>query len=461
LNPSPFETSFADAVAAQRAFFDAGNTRSLEFRQSQLQRLVSTIESNEAAIIEAVRQDLGRPEQDTLFSEVMLAAQEGKFALKYLKRWMAEERRSIPWLSFPGRAVVRREPFGLSCIIGPWNYPFYLVFAPLVGSIAGGNCTIIKASEYTPNSSRLLKEIVSRTFAPEYITVVEGDKTIGESLLKEKFDFIFFTGGTEAGRAVMQAAARQLTPLVLELGGKSPCLVLADVEPEKIAKRIVWGKFLNAGQTCVAPDYVLVHESRHDDLVKAMDKAVAEFYPNGCGKIVSSRHLQRLVPFLKDGRVICGGNYDLAHLTFEPTLLADVDIGSSVMREEIFGPILPVIAFREREEALAIIQRNPSPLAFYLFSLDPTQQKYWTSQVRSGGVCINDIIMHMIGCRLPFGGVGASGFGSYHGHDSFRAFTQQRSILTRPLWFDPSVRYPSAKISLSLARRLYRFLIRG
>ena len=451
---------FAALVREQREFFASGATRSPEFREAQLGVLATVIESAESRILAALRADLGRPERDGLLAEVLLSRAEAEFARKNVRRWMRPARRRVPPLLWPSRAVVRREPFGVACVMGPWNYPFYLVLAPLAGAIAGGNCAIIKASEFAPRCADVLAEMVAAAFPPEYITVVRGERAASEALLEEHFDCLFFTGGTEAGRAVMQAAARHLTPVTLELGGKSPCIVCADSDIDVAARRIVWGKFLNAGQTCVAPDHVLVEREAHGRLVEAMRCEVAELYPDGCGRIVSARHFERLVAFLKCGTPVCGGGHDAAKLSIEPTLLTDVAADSLVMREEIFGPILPVLPFGSIDEAIASVRSRGHPLALYLFTRNDATQRRVVTETQSGGMCVNDVVVHLMGCQLPFGGVGPSGMGAYHGHDSFLAFTQQRTVIRRSTWPDPPMRYPGFRMSLDWARRLYRFLLR-
>jgi aldehyde dehydrogenase (NAD+) len=460
---SSLATGTADVqplIAAQRAFFASGATRTVDFRREQLGRLADAIQAREADVLAALRADLGKPTLDAYLSEVAFTLSEIRHARRNAHRWMRPEQRGISLMVWPAKARVHREPFGVSLILGPWNYPFYLLLAPLVGAMAGGNCALVKPSEFAPQSSRVIADLIRATFAPEYIAVVEGDRAVAEALLRERFDCIFFTGGTEAGRAVMTAAARHLTPVTLELGGKSPCLVCADARIEVAARRIVWGKFLNAGQTCVAPDYVLVARAAHDRLVDAMRRTVAEFYGPDCGRIVNRRHFDRLLLLLKDGQIICGGTHDAERLHIAPTILTNVAPDAPVMREEIFGPILPVLPFDSLEEALALVRARPAPLALYCFSEDRVTQRRVVAETQSGGVCLNDVVMHIIGNRLPFGGVGMSGMGAYHGRASFDAFTHQRTVMRRSTALDPAIRYPTTKLSLPWARRLYRILLR-
>ena len=457
-NPAP-ELEIAALLQRQRAFFATGATRALRFRQEQLDRLAAAIEARETEILAAARADLGKPALDAYLSEVALALGEIRYARRKVHRWMRPERRGVPLVAWPATAHVQREPFGVALILSPWNYPFYLVLTPLVSAIAGGNCAVVKPSEFAPQCSRVVAQLIRETFRPDHVAVVEGDRTVAAALLRERFDCIFFTGGAETGKVVLTAAARHLTPVTLELGGKNPCLVCADARLEVAARRIVWGKFLNAGQTCVAPDYVLVERVARDRLLEAMRRAVKEFYGPDYGRIVNRRHFDRLVALLRDGRAVCGGTFDTERLYLLPTILTDVSPESAVMQEEIFGPILPVLAFDTLEEALALVRGRPAPLALYLFSENRDTQRQVVAETRSGGVCLNDVVMHMIGHGLPFGGVGPSGMGASHGRAGFDAFTQQRAVMRRSAAFDPAVRYPTAKLSLAWARRLYRVLL--
>jgi aldehyde dehydrogenase (NAD+) len=452
--------NFDPLIARQRSYFQSGATRRAEFRADQLRRLMSAIESRESVLLEALRADLGKPPMDAYTSEIGFVLGEIEHTLRRLHRWMRPSRRRASWLTFPSRAFVRREPFGVALIIGPWNYPLQLLLSPLIGAIAGGNCACLKPSEFAPRTSAAIAKLIGETFAPEYISVVEGDRAVAESLLQSKFDTVFFTGSTNVGRAVMGAAARHLTPVTLELGGKCPVIVCADANLEVAARRIVWGKFLNAGQTCVAPDFVWVERAAKEPLLAAMTKCVREFYDRDYGRIVNRRHFDRLAAYLADGKIVCGGERDAEQLYFAPTILTDVPWTAPVMQEEIFGPILPVLEFETLAETFALLRSRPAPLAVYLFTENAATQNLVIAETRSGGVCINDVMAHLASLELPFGGVGDSGMGRYHGRASFEAFTHERAVLRRSTAFDSRRRYPPYDIKLDALKKIFRFLMR-
>ena len=458
---------FAPLIARQRAFFRTGATRPLEFRHAQLRKLEQAIESREARLLEALHADLRKSPHEAYLSEVGLVLSEVRHARRHLAAWMKPQRRRTPLMAWPGRSFIQSEPLGVALIIGPWNYPFQLLLAPLVGAIAAGNCTILKPSELAPRTAAATAELVQETFAEDFVTVVQGERETAEALLREKFDTIFFTGSTAVGRAVMAAAAKHLTPVTLELGGKSPCVVCADAPLETTARRIVWGKFLNAGQTCVAPDFLLVDRRVREGLVDAMRKALREFYGEDpqrspdFSRIVNRRHYDRLTGYLASGQVVHGGQHDAGDLYLAPTILTGVSWSAPVMQEEIFGPILPVLEFDRLDEALAGLRDRPSPLAFYLFTQDRATQDRVLAETRSGGVCLNDVVLHMIGKEMPFGGVGESGLGAYHGRASFDCFSHRRAVLRRPFAFDARLRYPPPRISVAALKRAYRYLLGG
>ena len=377
---------------------------------------------------------------------------------------MARRRRRTPWLAWPGRGFVDPEPYGVALIIGPWNYPVQLLLAPLIGALAAGNCVVLKPSEFAPRTAAALARLIEAIYPEDYVTVVEGERETAEALLRERFNAIFFTGSTSVGRLVMAAAAQHLTPVTLELGGKSPCIVCADAPLDTTARRIVWGKFLNAGQTCVAPDFVLVDRRIRDGLLAAMQRAVRAFYGQDpqkspdYGRIVNRRHIDRLAGYLRSGQPIEGGRWDAQDLYFAPTILTDVAPDAPVMQEEIFGPILPVLEFDRIENALEMLRERPTPLALYLFTPDRSVQERVLRATRSGGVCINDTLTHIVGSGLPFGGLGESGLGAYHGRASFDCFSHFRSVLRRSLAIDPALRYPPPRISLAALKRASRVL---
>lgn len=456
-----------DTVHRIRDYFATGVTRSPAFRREQLQKLSAALQQHEPAILAALQADLGRSPYQSFSSELGLVHAEINHALRHLARWMAPAARRTPWLVAPARGWVQPEPFGVALIVGPWNYPVQLLLAPLVSAIAAGNAVILKPSELAPRTAEALTAMIGATFPAEYITAVNGGPEVAEALLQEKFDKIFFTGSPRVGRVVMAAAARHLTPVTLELGGKCPAIVCADAKVDLAARRIVWGKFLGAGQTCVAPDHVRVHRSIREPFLQAMKKALKEFYgpdprrSSDYGRIVNQRHFTRLVNYLGDGKIFHGGDYDAAELFFAPTILTGVRPDAPVMQEEIFGPVLPVLEFDDLAETTTQLQAGPTPLALYLFTEDRMVEQKLISEVRSGGVCVNDVISHMIGTSLPFGGLGESGFGSYHGRAGFDAFSHQRSVLRRGTWLDLPFRYPPQRFSIAALKRSLKFLLRG
>ena len=458
---------FVATLNCQRAFFQSGATRPLESRRAQLLKLSGAIEAREQLLVDALRADLGKSPHDAYAAEIGLVLGEIRLALRRLPAWMKPQRRRTPWLAWPARGFIRPEPYGVALIIGPWNYPFQLLLSPLVGALAAGNCVVLKPSELAPHTASVIAQLMAATFPPDYVAVVQGERETAEALLREKFDTIFFTGSTSVGRVVMTAAARHLTPVTLELGGKCPCLVCADAPLDLTARRIAWGKFMNAGQTCVAPDFVLADRRISAPLVASLKRAICQFYGDdpqksaNYGRIINRRHLDRLTGYLSSGQVVCGGRHDANALYLAPTILTGVLADAPVMQEEIFGPILPVVEFAALEDALAGLRNRPTPLALYLFTSDRATQERVLAATRSGGVCLNDTVTHMIGTHLPFGGVGDSGLGSYHGQASFTAFTHYRSVLRRSLALDPKLRYPPPRVSLATLKRVYRFLLDG
>ncbi|MGQ9651369.1 MAG: aldehyde dehydrogenase [Phycisphaerae bacterium] len=456
---------FTPLIARQRAYFQTGATRSAAFRLSQLRSLYNAIESGEQTLISALHGDLRKSPQEAYATEIGLVLGEIRHALRNLRSWARPQRRRSSLLTWPARSFVCPEPYGVALIIGPWNYPFQLVVAPLVGAIAAGNCVVLKPSEFAPQTAAAIAQLIGAVFPNEYIAVVQGQRDVAEALLREKWDTVFFTGSTSVGRAVMTAAARHLTPVTLELGGKCPCIVCTDAPLETVARRIVWGKFMNAGQTCVAPDHVLVDQRVGDKLVDSMKRVLREFYGDeprnnpSYGRIVNRRHFDRLVSYLGSGRILCGGEHDAGDLYIAPTILTEVAKDAPVMQEEIFGPILPVLEFGALDEALTFLRNRSTPLALYLFTNDRATQDRVLVETRSGGVCINDTVSHIIGHHLPFGGLGESGMGSYHGKASFDCFSHHRSVLRRSLALDPKLRYPPVRFTLATLKRFYRFFL--
>jgi aldehyde dehydrogenase (NAD+) len=435
----------ANLLQAQRDYFATGETRSLDFRLTQLKRLRDAIVKYQADIVEAATQDLGRPEFEGYFE--VGAIFELDYIIKHLPKWVKPRKASLALSQMPGKAWVQPEPLGSILVIGPWNYPFQLIMSPLMGAIAAGNCAILKPSELAPATSSVLARLVADTFDPTYVALVEGGVETAQALLAEPFDHILFTGGSRVGKLVMEAAAKHLTPVTLELGGKSPCIVEADINLEVAAKRIVWGKFLNAGQTCIAPDYILVQEDFKPTLVKALTETIRSTYGEDpaqspdFSRIVNERQFDRLVGGLDAGNIIIGGQHDRANRYIAPTLIDNVTWDDDLMQDEIFGPILPILTYRHLDDAIAMINRRPKPLALYLFSNSRQHQQRVLEQTSSGSVCFNDTIQQVAIWSMPFGGVGQSGIGAYHGRYSFDTFSHLKSVLRKPFWLDMDWRY--------------------
>jgi aldehyde dehydrogenase (NAD+) len=453
------QLTVGDIIRKQRDFFKTGRTKEVAFRIEQLKTLKQAVVENQTAIIEALKADLNKPEFEAYGTEVVVI-REIDYAIKHIKSWTKPKKAATPIEQLPAFARIYPEPLGVVLIIGPWNYPFQLIISPLVGAIAAGNCAIIKPSEIASYTSKVLADIIQKHFVPAYVAVVEGGVETSQQLLAEKFDHIFFTGGTAIGKIVLEAAAKHLTPVTLELGGKSPCIVDADINIEYTARRITWGKFINAGQTCIAPDYLLVDKTIKQDLLDSIHKCIREFYGNepasspDYARIINKKHFSRLAEFLKDGEIIIGGETNPAERYIAPTVLDRVSLEDPVMQEEIFGPILPVIEYTDVTEAIAIINERPKPLALYLFSRNKNLQQRVCRETSSGGVCINDTIMQVAVSSLPFGGIGDSGIGSYHGKASFDTFSHYKSVLNRSFRLDPKWRYAPYEGKLQLLKRI-------
>ena len=445
-------------VRQQRNYFDTGATQSLAFRQQQLQKLRSLVLEHRSEIEAALKADLNKPQFEAAMYEIYPVLQELDYFLKHLKKWLKPQRVKPNLLVFPSIAEIYPDPLGVVLILCPWNYPFALSLMPLIGAIAAGNCVVIKPSEHSPQTSQVIAKILNQHFAPELLQVVEGGVEVSQALLTAKFDHIFFTGGTRIGQLVMEAAAKQLTPVTLELGGKSPCIIEPNVDLTETAKRIVWGKFLNAGQTCIAPDYLLVQEAIQEPLIAALKIQIQAFYgenpalsPDYC-RIVNAAQFHRLTQLLADGEVLYGGDYQEGDRYFAPTLMHRVNLQSPLMQEEIFGPILPILSYQTLEEAIAFVNQRPKPLALYFFSNNLDHQEAILQKTSSGGVCINDVILQVSVMDLPFGGVGDSGMGRYHGKTSFDTFCHYKSVLRKFFWLELALRYPPYAQKLSLIK---------
>lgn len=441
------QTIISEIVNKQRQFFSTGRTKNVDFRIEKLKKLEQAIEENKDIIIKALKADLKKPGFEAYF-EIMGVLSEIKYALKNIKAWTKVQKVTTPFYQFLSSAQVYTEPLGVVLIIGPWNYPINLMLVPLVSAIAAGNCSILKPSEIAPHTSSVLTNIIQKTFDSSFISVVEGGVETSKELLAESFEHIFFTGGTEVGKIVMLAAAEHLTPVTLELGGKSPCIVDDSINVEYTAKRIVWGKFSNAGQTCTAPDYLLVNQNIKKDLLNSIKKHIREFYgdepskSHSYARIINQRHFYRLSELLKDGEILVGGDTNLEDLYIAPTVVDRVSWKDKVMQEEIFGPILPVLEYTHLSEAIDLVNKQPKPLALYFFSSNKKNQERVLQETASGGACINDTVMHLTVPALPFGGVGASGFGRYHGKAGFDTFSYQRGVLNKSFLLDLKWRYP-------------------
>ncbi len=449
----------SDLMEAQRQFFATGKTKDIGFRIEQLQRLKQAVIDNKERVAEALYKDLKKPELEAYLLEIGVK-KEIDYALKHIKSWVKPKTVARPLDQFPSAARIYSDPLGVVLIVSPWNYPFQLTISPLIGAIAAGNCVILKPSEISLHTSALLADLIRKTFDPSYIALLEGGVEVSQDLLAQKFDHIFFTGSTQIGKIVMEAAAKHLTPVTLELGGKSPCIVESDIDLPTACKRIVWGKFINAGQTCIAPDYLLVNRRIKPDLLAGIERTITEFYGKNpqnnpdYARIISDKQFDRLRDLLQEGEIIVGGQTDPGDRYIAPTLLDGVSLNSPIMQEEIFGPILPVVEYDKLEEAIAVVNQRPKPLALYLFSKDKQKQQRVLKETSSGGVCFNDTILHIGVSELPFGGVGTSGTGCYHGKATFDTFSHQKSVLEKSFRFDIDFRYPPYKNKLDFIKRL-------
>ncbi|MCC5608340.1 aldehyde dehydrogenase [Nostoc sp. CHAB 5834] len=452
-------SNVGDIIQYQRDYFQTGKTKDVNFRIEQLKNLKQAILEYEQSIVEALQADLHKPEVETYLTEISVV-KDIDYTIKHLQSWTKPKKAAVSWEFFSYTAKICPEPLGVVLIIGPWNYPFNLIISPLIGAIAAGNCAIIKPSEIASNTSDVIAKIITKHFDPSYIAVVEGGVEASQKLLAEKFDHIFFTGGTAVGKIIMAAAAKYLTPVTLELGGKSPCIVDSDINIEHTVRRITWGKFINAGQTCIAPDYLLVNKTIKKDLINGLEKCIKEFYGENpanspdYARIISQKHFERLVNFLKDGEAIIGGENQPSERYIAPTVIDNISLEDSVMQEEIFGPILPIIEYTDIAEAIALINSRPKPLALYLFSQNKNLQKRVLQETSSGGVCINDTVMQVGVSSLPFGGVGDSGIGNYHGKASFDTFSHNKSVLQNSFWLDLKWRYAPYQGKLPLIKKL-------
>lgn len=450
-----------DSLLSLRTHFNSGATLSYAARMEKLQKLKAALLHYEEDIYTALAKDLGKSKEESWVTETGKILGEIKFAMRHLQQWMKPEKVATNLLNFPSKSYILREPLGVVLIIGPWNYPLLLLLNPLVGALAAGNTVVLKPSEHAPSTAAIIKKIIDENYRSDEVLLVEGDgaQVVPEMMNQFRFDHVFYTGSTNVGRLVYKMAADKLVPVTLELGGKSPCVVEKDADLKVAAKRIAVTKFSNCGQMCVAPDYLLVHASVKEKLIHYLIEYIERFYGKNpeqsynYGRLIDERHYNRLMNFLERGKIVYGGRRNQQQLYIAPTLLEDVHPEDPIMQEEIFGPLLPIISFQNSTEAKAIIQQNPNPLAFYLFTSSSQIEKEWLHTIPFGGGCINNCSWHLTNQHLPFGGRGNSGMGRYHGRYSFETFSHPKSILKTPTWFDPAVKYPPLKGKLSLFKK--------
>ena len=446
-----------------KKYFETGKTKNIDFRIRQLIKLKQAIKANEELIIEAMHQDLRKSRHEAFTTEIGVLYVSLELVIKNLKKWAKPKKVPTPLIFFGAKSFIHHEPYGTVLIIGPFNYPMNLVIEPLIGAISAGNCAVIKPSEMTPNVSKIIAKIIIESFEEDYIRVIEGDKEVTSLLIKAPFDYIFFTGSVSVGKIVMEAAARNLIPVTLELGGKSPCIVDETANIDLAAQKIAWGKFSNAGQTCVAPDYVIVHKLVKTQLINSLKKCLERFYgvnpkeSADFGRIINTRHTERIRQLIDKDKVVIGGNFDIEARYISPTVLDHVDWGDKVMEDEIFGPVLPVLEFENLETVITHINSKPKPLSLYLFTQNKAVEERIINDISFGGGCINDTFIHLGNPYLPFGGVGASGIGSYHGKRNFETFSHEKSILKRSINLNIDIMYPPyGERKLKLIRRFLK-----
>ena len=437
--------------AEQEMFLRSGITLDVKFRIKQLKRLKEAIKAHDVLIYDALKKDLNKPVFESYVTELGSVYSEIDYMIKHVKDWAKPKRVPTSLAHFYSKSHIYQEPYGRVLIIAPWNFPIQLSFVPLVGAMAAGNCVVLKPSELAPYTARVIQQIIESVFAREYVAVEQGDGKVSQQLLKEGVDYCFFTGSTQVGKAIMETASQTLTPVTLELGGKSPVIVAKDTNIKHAAQRIVWGKFTNAGQTCIAPDYLLVDEVIRDDLISAIIEVIEEYYTkkplenSDYSKMINKRHFKRVKKLMKNQSVIYGGGSNKEMLTIEPTLVLEPELDTELMQEEIFGPILPILTYREVSQAVEFIRSKDKPLALYLFTQDKALKEYIIKNLSFGGAAINDTLIHQSNYNLPFGGVGASGMGQYHGKYSLETFSHPKSVIEKTDLFDIKLRYPPYK----------------
>ncbi len=455
--------NFHELILHQREFFESGVTLNVDFRIKMLKALKSNIMKMEGEIAYAMKKDLGKSIFECYMSEIGMALSEASYMIRHLKSFSKDRNVITPIAQFASKSYIKKAPFGNVLIMSPWNYPFLLTIEPLIDAISAGNTIMLKPSNYSTNTSIIIKKLIENTFSPEYVAVVTGGRNENNELLNEKFDYIFFTGSKEVGKYVMKKASENLTPVTLELGGKSPCIVDEASNIPLAARRIVFGKFLNCGQTCVAPDYIFCHENIKDNLIDEIKNEILKQYGNDpilsedYGKIINEKHFTRILSLIDKSKVVFGGRSDINSLRIEPTIMDNVSFEDSIMQEEIFGPVLPILTFENLKEAVKSINKLPHPLALYIFSKSKENISFVTKRCKFGGGCINDTVIHLATSHMGFGGIGESGMGSYHGKNGFDTFSHSVSIVDKKTWIDLPMRYrPYTNINKKIVKMLLK-----
>ncbi|XZL85758.1 aldehyde dehydrogenase [Clostridium perfringens] len=453
-----------EKINKQREYFSTGETKDINFRIEKLKKLRDVLKSEEEKVFEALKKDLMKSSFESYVTEVAMVYDEINMHIKNIKKWSKKRRVKTPLVQFPAKSFIQLEPYGVVLIIGPFNYPFMLTMDPLIGAIAAGNTAVIKPSESAPETSKILKEILEKVFDEKYVLHVnpERGKEVVEELLKEKFDYIFFTGSATVGKIVMKAASQYLTPVTLELGGKSPCIIDKDCKLELAARRIVWGKLLNSGQTCVAPDYLYVHKDIEEECIKKLEEEIKNQFGDNplesedYSKMVNEREFNRVLSYIDKEKLVFGGNYNRKTFQIEPTILKNVTWNDPVMEREIFGPIFPILPFENLDEVIRLVNSKDKPLAIYYFSEDKNKIEKVLNSTSSGGVTINDTLVHVSSSYLPFGGVGNSGIGEYHGKYSFDLFSNKKGVMNRKTFLDLKIRYAPFQNKLTIVKKIMK-----
>lgn len=453
-----------EKINKQREYFSTGETKDINFRIEKLKKLRDVLKSEEEKVFEALKKDLMKSSFESYVTEVAMVYDEINMHIKNIEKWSKKRRVKTPLVQFPAKSFIQLEPYGVVLIIGPFNYPFMLTMDPLIGAIAAGNTAVIKPSESAPETSKILKEILEKVFDEKYVLHVnpERGKEVVEELLKEKFDYIFFTGSATVGKIVMKAASQYLTPVTLELGGKSPCIIDKDCKVELAARRIVWGKLMNSGQTCVAPDYLYVHKNIEEEFIKKLEEEIKNQFGDNplesqdYSKMVNEREFNRVLSYIDKEKLVFGGNYNRKTFQIEPTILKNITWDDPVMEREIFGPIFPILTFENLDEVIRVVNSKDKPLALYYFSEDKNKIEKVLNSTSSGGVTINDTLVHVSSSYLPFGGVGNSGMGKYHGKYSFDLFSNKKGVMNRKTFLDLKIRYAPFQNKLTIVKKIMK-----